>query len=213
MTKKLFVTAMVVLAGLTTLQAQDKFQLGVKAGYTSTQYTTDNVKNAEVTWPSYQGVKNDAKGGFLFGAYARLKVLGNVSFQPELYYAKKSGEAQYSTTNGVLTQDIDIHTWDVPLLAHFNILDVKVAKVYGLTGPVMSFVAKNGTSLKGYGKDDLKTATWAYQLGAGLEVWKLNLDARYEWGLSNVSDGLSDVQFSRKGKMLTISLAYRLIGL
>lgn len=212
MKKVLIIAAMALGSGLTAT-AQEHFQLGLKAGFTSTQYTTDNIKS-DIKWPNYQGMKDDAKSGYLIGAYSRIKLIGNVSLQPELYYAKKSGEAKYNTgsSEGTITQDIDIHTWDVPILVNFNLIDLKVAKLYGLTGPVVSFKAKNGTSLSGYGKDDVKKATWAYQLGAGLEVWKFNLDARYEWGLSNVSDGLSDVEFERKSNMLTLALSYRLFG-
>ncbi|MFT3737637.1 MAG: porin family protein [Breznakibacter sp.] len=208
--KKVLIIATAVLGFGLAMSAQDRFQLGVKGGFTSTQYTTDNLKSPE--WPNYEGIKEDAKAGYLFGAYARAKVIGNISLQPELYYAKKSGQAKYDTGDGTLSQDIDIHTWDIPILVHFNLIDLKVAKLYGLTGPVVSFNAKNGTSLSGYGKDDVKKATWAYQLGGGLEVWKFNLDVRYEWGLSNVSNGLSDVEFERKSNMLTFALGYRLLG-
>lgn len=220
--KKTVITLLVLSLTIASW-SQDKFALGLKLGTTSTQYTTDNLDplNSGLT---FNGVKNDAKTGLLFGAFARIKLLGNVSLQPELYYAKKSGKVSYDILNeDISAQNITYRTWDIPILANFNLIDLKVAKVYGLAGPVMSFVAENVTTLPKLTtdienvKDESKKATWGFQLGGGLEVWKLSLDARYEWGLSNMSDGLdSDVTavgFNRKSKMLTISLGYKLFGL
>ncbi|MBN2167316.1 MAG: PorT family protein [Marinilabiliaceae bacterium] len=209
------VIALIVLLVTTTTWSQ-KFALGLKLGTTSTQYTADNLtKPSSIT---FDGIKNDAKTGLLFGAYAKLKLFGNLSFQPELYYAKKTGEATYDLGTESTSEDVTFHTWDIPILANYNLIDLKVAKVYAVTGPVMSFVAKNATSLPSQvgGSDDTNTANWGFQLGGGVEVWKFNLDARYEWGLSNVSDvsnNLSGLEFNRKSNMLTISIGYRIIGI
>ena len=94
--------------------------------------------------------KTEAKNGFLFGAYARLKLVGNLSFQPEIYYAKKSANYKYLGGN----DGIDIHSWDIPLLAHLTVLDLEVLKVYGIAGPVASYNAKTVTDLPD--PDDLK---------------------------------------------------------
>jgi hypothetical protein len=193
--------------------AQDRFAFGLKTGFTSTQYTTENVKSSE--WPDFSVMKEDAKSGFMAGAYLRFKLLGNVSLQPEVYYAVKKGKTIYALDAGEVTteaQTVDIRSWNIPVLAHFNIIDLKVAKLYGVTGPVLSFVTKDATKIPTYGSEDVKKANWGYQLGGGLEVWKLSLDARYEWGLNNVSEGFNDISFERKSNMLTFSLGYRLFG-
>ena len=207
----LIVTSMTMIAW-----SQDHIAIGLKIGTTSTQYTTDNLKTP--TDVTFQGIKKDAKTGLLFGAYAKIKLIGNLSLQPEMYYAKKSGNVSYDVEGDeIYKQDVTYHTWDIPILANFTLIDLKVAQIYGITGPVMSFVTKNATSLPELDvKDDAKKATWGYQLGGGVNVWKFGLDARYEWGLSNMSDGLSgvsDVKFNRKSKMLTISLSYKLFGI
>jgi len=215
MKKLIFITALALTTIVSTSIAQDHFAVGLKAGYTSTQYTTNNLSNP--THPSFNSVRNDARGGYVLGGYARIKLIGNVSFQPEMYFAKKSGLASYSLNNvSQGEQGIDLYSWDIPLLANLTILDLKIVKVYGITGPVLSFVTKNASdvSLQNISsKDDVSKANWGYQLGAGVQAWKLTLDARYEWGLNNVSNGLSNIDFERKGNMLTISLGYRLFGL
>jgi opacity protein-like surface antigen len=210
--KKTIILAAAILMSLGTF-AQDRFAFGLKTGFTSTQYTTDNIKSSQ--WPDFSVMKEDAKAGFMAGAFLRFKLLGNVSLQPEVYYAVKKGTTLYALDAGEVNtaaQTVDIRSWNIPVLAHFNIIDLNVAKIYGVTGPVISFVTSDATKIPTYGSEDVKKANWGYQLGGGLEVWKLSLDARYEWGLNNVSEGFNDVSFERKSNMLIFSLGFRLIG-
>jgi hypothetical protein len=213
--KKLIITAIILIAAASAW-SQDHFALGLKGGFTSTHYTTDNLTSPPSV--DFSDIAADAKSGYLIGAYARLRLIGNLTFQPELYYAKKSGQTNYTTTAGDnYTQNINYYSWDIPLLVNFNLIDLKVVKLYALTGPSMSFITKNSTAVTGTnGSDDANKASWGYQLGGGVEVWRLSLDCRYEWGLSNVStgySGLNNVEFDRKGNMLTFALGFKLIGL
>ncbi len=192
--KKLFLLAVLSIF-LLNINAQDKFELGLKTGFNSTKIKLSDV-------PTGSDIKNEAKAGFLFGAYGRLKLFGDVSFQPEIYYAKK--KTQYTFTDGdqVAEATSDIKTWDIPLLANLQLLDLKVARIYGVAGPVASFISK----------DDLKAmenANWTFQAGGGVAVWKLSLDVRYEWGMKDISK----VDFGQKTNVLTFSLGYRLFGI
>jgi hypothetical protein len=211
--KKLLITAIILVTAV-TVWSQDHFALGLKGGFTSTQYTTDNLTSPSLT---FSGVAADAKSGYLIGGYARFRLIGNLTFQPELYFAKKSGQTSYTPTTGAsYTQDITYYSWDVPLLVNLTLLDLKVARIYGITGPSMSFMTKNSTEDINGNSDDANKAVWGFQLGGGVEVWRLSLDCRYEWGLSNVSSGysgLNNVDFNRKGNMLTFALGFKLIGL
>jgi hypothetical protein len=53
----------------------------------------------------------------------------------------------------------------------------------------------------------MKSANWNLQLGAGVEVMRFGLDARYEWGLNDIS---SKSGIDRKTRALMFSLSYRL---
>ncbi|SMO43197.1 Outer membrane protein beta-barrel domain-containing protein [Saccharicrinis carchari] len=193
MKKILFVFLFVGLVSAS--QAQDRIAIGLKAGFNSTKINLSDI-------PSGETIKNEAKGGFLFGAYGKLKLIGGLSFQPELYYAKK--QTQYSfTDNGTTTVTTsDIKSWDVPLLANLKLVDLKVAHIYGVAGPVASFISKD--DLK-----SLKDANWTFQAGLGAQVWKLSADVRYEWGMKDISKA----QFGQKTDVLTVTIGYRLFGL
>ncbi|MGQ1946286.1 porin family protein [Geofilum sp. OHC36d9] len=188
------------------VQAQ-KFQLGVKVGYNSTSFNTSNYKDFE-----FSGASDDFKNGYLFGAYSRIGLLGNLSLQPEIYYSKKTGSTNFSNITGDLTKEkVTYYSWDVPILAHLEIIDLKILKIYGIGGPVASFKTDDKSSFpitntNNYTGEDLKKMNWNMQLGGGLQISKLTFDIRYEWGLNDVSDAGMD----RKSKALLLSLGYRL---
>lgn len=197
---KKFLVLIVVAALAVGASAQDRIAVGLKTGFTSTKIKLSNVDD------ELEGIKSEAKNGFLFGAYGRLRLFGNVSFQPELYYAKKEG--QYKGGNESV--DVTINSWDVPLLAHVRVLDLKVASVYGVAGPVASFIGKTKTDLPEL--NEFKNTNWTFQAGGGVEFWRLTADVRYEWGLSDISD-LKTFDIGQKTNMLTFSLGFKLFGI
>lgn len=188
---KKFLLLFIITGIVATVSAQDHFAVGLKAGFNSTKLNLSDI-------PTGDQIKSEAKSGFLFGAYARLKLIGNLSFQPELYYAKK----QTQVTEGGFSSNADIKTWDVPLLAHLQVLDLKVASIYGVAGPVASFITKSDLQ-------DLKNANWTFQAGVGAQVWKLSADVRYEWGMTDISKA----DIGAKTNVLTFTIGYKLFGI
>lgn len=198
MKKLIVITAL--LGIIATTNAQDRIAIGLKAGFNSTKLNLSDV-------PSEVEVKNEAKSGFLVGAYGKLRLTESFSIQPELYYAKKTSEL--SVIDGTDAESIDgtFHTWDVPILANLQILDLSVVKVYGIAGPVASFIAKTKTDIPEW--DDFKSTNWTFQAGAGVEVWRLTADVRYEWGMSDISK----LDIGQKTDVLTFSVGFKLLGL
>lgn len=200
MKKLVFIIAF--LGIVTATYAQDRIAIGLKAGFNSTKIKLSDI-------PTGEDLKNNAKSGFLFGAYGKLRLLGALSFQPELYYAKKTSKLSY-TDEQTFSTETTFHTWDIPLLANLQLLDLKVLKVYGLAGPVASIITKTKTDLPQW--DDYKKSNWTFQAGAGVQFWRLTADVRYEWGLSDISD-LKDFNIGQKTDVLTFSVGYRIFGL
>jgi len=197
---KKFLVLIVAVTMAAGLSAQDRIAVGLKTGFNTTKIKLSDVDT------ELDGIKSEAKNGFLFGAYGRLRLFGNVSFQPEMYYAKK--EAKY--VGGGESSDVTIKSWDVPLLAHVRVLDLKVASVYGVAGPVASFIGKTKTDIPEL--DEFKNTNWSFQAGAGVEFWRLTADVRYEWGLKDISD-LKTFNLGQKTDVLTFSLGFKLFGI
>ncbi|MCU4176920.1 porin family protein [Carboxylicivirga sp. N1Y90] len=202
--KKVFILIALV-AFIANTSAQDRIAVGLKAGFNSTSINLSNI-------PTGDEVKNEAKSGFLFGAYGRLRLLGGLSFQPEIYYAKKN--SQYSINNGTtVTGNGTFHTWDIPLLANLQIIDLKVARIYGVAGPVASLMSKTSfDDVIGLEKSDFKSTNWTLQAGAGVEFWRLTADFRYEWGLTDISD-IANYDIGQKTDVFTFSVGFKLFGI
>jgi hypothetical protein len=194
--------------------AQEHFVLGLKAGYNSSKFNTDNagsILGQDQTY-TYQQAKDEAKNGYILGAFARIRLIKKLSFQPELLYSKKGGETSFSEDgNSLGTINTTYYTWDIPLLAHLRLIDLKVLNIYGVAGPVASINVSDNNKFKellSSSSEDIKKAHWGFQTGGGLEVWRLNFDVRYSWGLNQTSNKLE-----RINNNLTFSLGYKIFGL
>ncbi|WP_439184011.1 porin family protein [Carboxylicivirga taeanensis] len=194
MKKAVLIFTLMAIVGI--VEAQDRIALGLKAGFNSTKIKLSDIPDGET-------IKNEANSGFLFGAYGRLRLIGNVSFQPEMYYAKKQSEI--SSTVGAF--NVTYHTWDIPLLVNARLLDLKIASIYGLAGPVASFNAKSTTDFPDFKGVD--NTNWTFQAGIGAEIWRLTADVRYEWGVKDISKA----QFGQKTDVLTFAIGYKLFGI
>ncbi len=178
------------------ISAQDRFTLGIKAGVNSTKMKLSDIPDGET-------VKNEAKSGLLVGAFARLNLLGSLSVQPEIYYAKKQSSYKVTDNSGTTYSETNaMHTWDIPLLVNLNLVDLKVAKIYGLAGPVASFITKSDLE-----EFDMESTNWTFQAGFGADIWKLTADFRYEWGMKDISK----MSIGQKTDVFTFSVGFKIL--
>lgn len=191
--------------------AQLPFAIGIKGGINSSKITTDNYSGQGVTFNDF---KSDAKSGYNLGAFARLGT--KIYLQPELLYCVRNSQSTDAT--GTATQSVKLKTIQIPILLGIKLIDLKLASIRAFTGPAMSFPMKSskitydGVSGPIYDTENYKNNIWDWQLGAGVDVGMITLDCRYEWGLSNTSEGnVSKVGFVNKGNTLTFSLGFKFI--
>ena len=187
------------------------FTIGLKGGINSSKITTDNYSGQGVTFNDF---KSDAKSGFNLGAFARLGT--KIYLQPELLYCVRNSQSTDAT--GTASQSVKLKTIQVPILLGFKLIDLKLASIRAFTGPAMSIVmdnssvSYNGISASLSDTKNYKNNIWDWQLGAGVDVGMITLDCRYEWGLSNTSEGnVSKVGFVNKGNTLTFSVGFKFI--
>jgi len=206
--KKSIFTLTLLTLGFTTF-AQFPFTIGVKGSINSSKITTDNYSLNGVTLNDF---KSDAKSGYDLGAFARLGT--KLYLQPELLYCVRKGQSVSGTT----AQNLDIKSIQVPVLLGVKVINLKLATIRAFTGPAMSFVMKSskitydGVTNGLYDTKNYKNNIWDWQLGAGVDVGPVIFDVRYEWGLSNVSEGkVSSIGFVNKGNTLMFSLGFKFI--
>lgn len=181
-------------------------ELGVKAGINSTHFTTDNYNAEGVT---INNLQEDAKSGYSLGIYGLLPLTKSIRFQPELYYNSKNGSSDFTVNNVLYPSNVEIKSWDIPLLLNIKVIDLKVVELYGLVGPAVSFLSNPTTTNF---EENYKSAAWNFQAGLGAKIWRFNVDTRYEWGLSNLSKGFEDMpDLTRKSNSFQINVSFKIL--
>jgi len=195
--KKLFLIGFGIISMSAFSQSID---FGLKAGLV---YNTD--KGVVKTLSDTYNEKGKGSMGFQGGAMMRIKAAG-FYVQPELLYT--SFKYEFDDSDGELQKT----RLDIP---------INVGKTFALglvqlqTGPVVSINMKDKLkgydSLKSKDKDDLSLG---WQIGTGLNIKKLNLDLRYEFGLGKTTSKFlqeaSEKEFQTENRvnMLNFSVGY-----
>ena len=204
--KKLFLTITLMALVISTFAQLD---FGIKGSFNSSKFAAGSPLNY-----SYSDFVTDSKSGYNLGVFARIKGK-RLYFQPELLLCTKSSITNSTSVAGLAgNQKVNLKTIQVPLLLGIKLLDFKLASVRAFTGPAMSFV-QNGSSissnLPNFEPQNFKKNIWDWQLGAGIDVLKFTFDVRYEWGLTNTTEGdVTKIGFADKGKTLTISVGFKI---
>ena len=105
---------------------------------------------------------------------------------PGIFYVKKS------------TQFVEEGTTPQELKLNMSGIRIPVAVGYHLLGNEESLAAlrilgggsaffMTGVDAEGANKEDFKSPSWGLFAGAGLDIWILFLDVKYEWSLTDVS--------------------------
>ncbi|MBC7617278.1 MAG: PorT family protein [Pedobacter sp.] len=155
-------------------QALPTFQLGVKGGMNLAKFKTKDT------------FSSDNKGGYYGGIWARIGGAG-IHLQPELYL---SGKNSSLVTASGQENSVKFTSLDVPIL-----IGTKIgAAGFGVrlnTGPVFTFILDEkqnfGQAASSAFNGNFKDKALAWQFGVGLDIGKLNIDGRYESGLSQIN--------------------------
>jgi hypothetical protein len=180
---------------ISVLHAQLK--IGLKAGYNLSYFDAGYVSN--VTYSS----KSNFNAGLIFS----LPLGSGVTLQPEAFY---SGEgANLATTN--LTGEYSYQYLNIPVMLKY----VAPFHVFLETGPQIGFLLGAHLKEEGFPSTDIKewtkSAGYSWVFGAGYQLpMGLGLDARYNFGLSDVAkDGTNTYNDgSVKNNVIQIGLFY-----
>jgi hypothetical protein len=186
------------------LSAQMDF--GIKGGL-----NISNVKASEILTDDYR-INPAASGnlGYHVGGFFRASLLG-IFIQPELYFSSIATEYKVEDLSGTGTAEQlvkqKIGRIDVPVL-----VGVKLGTFRLGLGPVGSIIVSDQSDLDditGY-EATLKSATFGYQLGAGVDIWKISIDLRYEGNLTKLGDHLDiggqTINLDNRVRQIIISL-------
>lgn len=203
---KSLTTALLIIVTLSVF-GEGPANIGIKFGTnTSTMFTNfDDVLN--------QSILEEDVNNYLAGAFIRLN-LGRIYFQPEAYFNTKGGIIRSNTgieqTNVESPYTVfDYQTLDVPVLLGVKLINGKLINLRIHCGPVFSYVTANSfvTDISDFNEADLNDRFMGWQIGAGIDVWFLSVDARIENNnqlLSNTSS------YSVRNRVYLLSAAIKL---
>lgn len=151
--------------------------------------------------------------GYHFGIYTRLSI---ASFYLEPAAILNSSRINYNLTEfteGDVLKSIKTEkfkTLDVPLL-----IGMKMGIIRFHLGPVAHIVLDSKSELieiDGY-EEKFKNATYGFQLGAGLDLWKLRIDLSYESNFSRFGNHITingtDLSFNNQLSRVICTLGYK----
>jgi opacity protein-like surface antigen len=197
--KKIILAAVAVLAfGFANAQ---EVKFGVKGGL---NIATQSYGGEDAPSPS-------SLTGFHIGGLVEIKISDKFSIQPELLYSTQGSKFSmtgYSTENSFKLSYINIPV----MLKYF------VAEKFSLeAGPQIGFLtsSKMEVILSGItgskdAKEIFKTVDFGLNIGAGYDFTKkISVNARYNFGLSNIAKNEDNSDISIKNGVFLVSVGYK----
>ena len=177
MKTKIFAIALVVFAcQFTTAQVS----YGIKGGL--------NLNASEVSLGS-DNFDSDDSSGYHAGVWMRVKVpVVGIYVRPEVIYTSLSSE--YSLPDFGQAK-FNLNRIDVPVLLGMKFIGVGNFFI----GPSFQYVLDSDFSVAGIDleQDDAKEdINVGFQIGLGIEFWKLGIDVRYETAFSKAESAFTD---------------------
>jgi len=142
--------------------------------------------------------------GAVGGAFIGKNMSENLGLQLEVLVAQRGAKEDFGT--------IRTNYLDVPLTARFGSTNTNGMHFHVFTGPQFGYLLQANIEDEELDetrdiKDDLKSWDFGWTLGAGVEMNRLSLDARYTMGLTSITKFESDGEL--KNKTFTFLLGYR----
>ncbi len=191
--KKIWILTATLLAAI-SLSAQPCFDLGVKAGFTSSELQPmrdwDNASNTM----SYH-----------VGAFSRIG-WSRFFIQPEAYFNSRGGKLEFEGNPSNIFKEFDFSTVDVPVLAGIKLVKGDFFNIRAMGGPVLGFVTSGDVEPRPEPTADyFRDHFYGWQYGVGIDLWFITLDARIENTRNSVYQS-SDVSSRNKVFMITAGI-------
>jgi len=200
--KKVIIVMLLIAFGA-VVQAQGIFSLGPKVGYNSYKLTTN-----------MDSVQASIKNSFQIGAFMRIG--SKFYFQPEANYQVSESTLNQTFGTTVQSQDVTLKSIKVPALIGWKLINKSAFNLRILAGPALTFILDkklDPTQMDEFwpiqSVEDIKNSAWSVQMGAGMDVFFLTMDVRYEMGINNIYNGSSEVDM--KNNMFNVSLGFKFL--
>jgi len=200
--KKVLIVVLLITCG-TIIKAQGVFCLGPKIGYNSYTLTT-----------TMDSVQASIKNSFQIGAFMRIG--SKFYIQPEANYQVSESTLNQSFGSVIQSQDITLKSLKVPAIIGWKLINKSAFNLRILAGPAVTFILDKQLDPDQINEfwpiqsvEDIKNSAWSVQMGAGMDVFFMTLDVRYEMGINNIYSGSSELDM--KNNMFNVSLGFKFL--
>jgi hypothetical protein len=174
---------------------------GIKAGLSSTK----------IDFKSDQFIPNDAQTGYHIGVFGRF---GGAGFfvQPEALFTQTSGKFRVNlppfSSQAPENYEADFNRLDIPVMVGYRFF--KVVRI--MAGPIASFNINSEIKDAGDTVQDVefKNSTFGYQAGLGFDLGNLSVDAKYEGGLSSVTENIGEFNTDNRINQWVLSVGFKI---
>lgn len=188
--KKLII---ILVASFFLVQSADAqlFKWGIKAGLGLNSLKIADLTDIQDGSDVYDLVTGDNVMGYHIGFQTQVNI-AMIFIQPELYFNDGGAKIEEFKNDALdATFNVDFQRIDLPLL-----VGVKLGPARIKLGPVGSYVVKESISGDVQDLDPdytffSQSMTWGYQVGLGLDISKISIDARYEGSLSSLGEAVN----------------------
>jgi len=190
MQKATFITIIFFLF-TSSVMAGEFSSIGIKLGYNSSIFFGNDIPGKGA---SYQG-------GTALGGFVCFKFNQRFSLEQEVLITTKG--AKINTIGDVYLSNIFFY-FEMPLLFKVTLLSENMIRPNVFLGPAFGIhlLAINDVAIL----DDIRSIDAGIILGAGIEIWKINLDFRINNGLLNFDQSADDIDL--KNRTLSIMLGF-----
>ena len=192
---KLMILAILLVAGISSVDAKGRFGLIGGANFSHSNYKEWNLENVT----QYQ-----------FGITSQARLPLGFSVQPSLLYQAKgmSVDTPSQIVNALTDYNLKMGFLELPVAVQWGI-DLLLFRPYLEVAPFVGCaVAKNDPNIKW---TDINRFSYGVGLGGGLEVWKLQVSARYNWNLgplAKASTAFGTIMQNKNFGGVTLSVAF-----
>lgn len=148
--------------------AQGRF--GIKGGLNFNSLK-DVSSNVDDTWKKQTGYHM----GLTY--QAKIPFIG-LGFQPEILFVRQK-------TQNSLNQSLYLDYLTLPVNIQIG-LDLLLFRPFVMFSPYISYAVGKGDMLSGQDWDSINRFDYGYGLGAGIDIWKLQVSGKYIWGLGKL---------------------------
>lgn len=173
-TARFTVAALVLALMMVAAPKKAAAQFGVKAGIYTSHFS--DVKKEDFK------LKDNV--GFQAGVLYKLHVTPGVVVQPELLYVQKNATLEDKV--GLDKEKYNMSFMQLPVSLQYG-PNLVVARPFVQVVPYISYALGKSSDVGPW--DDINRFTGGIGLGAGVDVWKLQFNIRYNWDITKVGDG------------------------